>query len=57
MTLHRTSPGAEWREVEVMGKYPSGQFLCREVGRHLPGVFGARLKDLREVVGTLREAA
>ncbi len=51
--LYRPAMSREWQPVEIVCALFGGQFLCREVGRPLPGVFLARRDDLRVDAGVL----
>lgn len=52
--LHRVNSRQDWSDVEIIGPGPNGQFICREAGRPLPGVFLAFRSDLREAGGILK---
>ena len=45
--IYRAPTAREWQPVEIICQYPSGKYLCREVGRVFPGVFLASRADLR----------
>jgi hypothetical protein len=46
--VFRERPGADWIEVEVIGRHQLG-WIVREVDRHYAGVFIARLDQLRRM--------
>lgn len=47
--VFRERLGAEWIEVEVIGRHALG-WIVRELGRHYPGIFIARLDQLRRAI-------
>jgi hypothetical protein len=49
--IYRAPAAREWQPVEIIAAYPNERFLCREVGRPLPGVFMASRSDLRVDAG------
>jgi len=49
--FYRRPWAREWNPVEIVAAYPGERFLCREVGRPLPGVFMASRSDLRVDAG------
>lgn len=55
--LYREHPGAEWSDVEIVGRHPSGKLVLREVGRFFPGVRLADVEQVRVPVVCLHGAA
>lgn len=39
--LYRLNELTDWAEVEILGRYPNGDLLCRELNKALPGVWRA----------------
>jgi hypothetical protein len=57
MALYREHAGADWTEVEIIGRHATGKLVLREVGGLFPGVFLASLDAVRVPVVGLRGVA
>jgi hypothetical protein len=52
--LYRATPKAEWTDVEVIG-WKHRQYVVREVGKPLPGVWLATFDQLRIPGGVIEQ--
>ena len=45
--VYRRGPRRPWRDVEIVGRHPDGDWILREIGKLWPGVWLARGDQVR----------